>query len=119
MLFDLYGELLTDKQKEFFDLYYNEDLSLSEIAENEGITRQGVRDAIVRAENILRETEDKLGHLRKFGGLQAALESINEAALEIRRINADSYFSTPIDDRIRTIIEKTRDLSEAISEGTE
>lgn len=40
MLFDFYGELLTDRQKEFFDLYYNEDLSLSEIAENEGISRQ-------------------------------------------------------------------------------
>ena len=50
MLFDFYGELLTDRQKEFFDLYYNEDLSLSEIAENEGISRQGVRDVIVRAE---------------------------------------------------------------------
>ena len=46
MLFDFYGELLTDRQKEFFDLYYNEDLSLSEIAENEGISRQGVRDQV-------------------------------------------------------------------------
>ena len=55
MLFDFYGELLTDRQKEFFDLYYNEDLSLSEIAENEGISRQGVRDVIVRAEAILTE----------------------------------------------------------------
>ena len=42
MLFDFYGELLTDRQKEFYDLYYNEDLSLSEIAENYGISRQGV-----------------------------------------------------------------------------
>lgn len=41
MLFDFYGELLTDRQKEFYDLYYNEDLSLSEIAENYGISRQG------------------------------------------------------------------------------
>ena len=44
MLYDFYGELLTDRQKEFFDLYYNEDLSLAEIAENEGISRQGVLD---------------------------------------------------------------------------
>ena len=48
MLFDFYGELLTDRQKEFYDLYYNEDLSLSEIAENYGISRQGERDDIVR-----------------------------------------------------------------------
>ena len=55
MLFDFYGELLTDRQKEFYDLYYNEDLSLSEIAENYGISRQGVRDVIVRAENYMTE----------------------------------------------------------------
>ena len=46
MLFDFYGEILTERQKEFYDLYYNEDLSLGEIAENYGITRQGVRDVI-------------------------------------------------------------------------
>ncbi|MEI3305709.1 MAG: YlxM family DNA-binding protein [Dysosmobacter sp.] len=61
MLFDFYGELLTDRQKEFFDLYYNEDLSLAEIAENAGISRQGVRDVIVRAEGIMQEVEDKTG----------------------------------------------------------
>ena len=44
MLFDFYGEVLTPRQKEFFDLYYNEDLSLAEIAENYGISRQGVRN---------------------------------------------------------------------------
>ena len=44
MLFDFYGDMLTDRQKEFYDLYYNEDLSLGEIAENYNITRQGVRD---------------------------------------------------------------------------
>ena len=61
MLFDFYGELLTDRQKEFYDLYYNEDLSLSEIAENYGISRQGVRDVIVRAENYMTEIEDRRG----------------------------------------------------------
>ena len=50
MLFDFYGDLLTERQREFYDLYYNEDLSLAEIAENYGISRQGVRDVIVRAE---------------------------------------------------------------------
>ena len=53
LLYDFYGDVLTDRQKEFYDLYYNEDLSLAEIAENYGITRQGVRDVIVRAEAIL------------------------------------------------------------------
>ena len=49
MLYDFYGDLLTDRQKEFFDLYNKDDLSLSGIAENSGISRQGVRDVIVRA----------------------------------------------------------------------
>ena len=53
LLFDCYGGLLTDKQRELFDLHYNQDLSLGEIAENEGISRQGVHDAIGRAEAAL------------------------------------------------------------------
>ena len=63
LLFDFYGDLLTDRQKEFYDLYHNEDLSLAEIAENAGITRQGVRDVLVRAENTLEELEEKTGIL--------------------------------------------------------
>ena len=59
MLFDFYGDLLTDRQKEFYDLYYNEDLSLAEIAENYGISRQGVRDVIVRAEGVMQEIETR------------------------------------------------------------
>ena len=74
MLYDYYGELLTEKQKELFDLYYNEDLSLAEIAEHAGISRQGVRDAIVRSETILRDTEDKLGLVKKYGSYESKLE---------------------------------------------
>ena len=66
MLFDFYGDLLTDRQKEFYDLYYNEDLSLSEIAENYGISRQGVRDVIVRAEAAMDEIEEKTHLIRRF-----------------------------------------------------
>ena len=83
MLFDFYGELLTDRQKEFFDLYYNEDLSLSEIAENEGISRQGVRDVIVRAEAAMQEIEDKTG--------RGHLDAICDAAEEIRTLNYRQY----------------------------
>ena len=85
MLFDFYGELLTDRQKEFFDLYYNEDLSLSEIAENEGISRQGVRDVIVRAEAILSDLEDKTGLIKRFlamGKELAVLEQDAQAMLK-------------------------------------
>ena len=58
MLFDIYGELLTQTQKTMFDLYYNDDLSLSEVAENTGITRQGARDSIKRAEETLLSLEE-------------------------------------------------------------
>lgn len=88
MLFDFYGELLTDKQKELFDLYYNEDLSLSEIAEHAEITRQGVRDAIVRAETILRETEDQLKLVKKYAGQENKLQQVKQAAMYINTVNA-------------------------------
>mgnify|MGYP004732386427 CR=1 FL=1 len=88
MLFDFYGELLTDKQKELFDLYYNEDLSLTEIAEHAEISRQGVRDAIVRAETILRDIEDKVGLVKKYSGYENKLIQIREEASYIAKVNS-------------------------------
>ena len=61
MLLDFYGDLLTDKQREYFDLHYNSDLSLYEIAEQSGVSRQAVWDIIRRAEQSLREYENKTG----------------------------------------------------------
>jgi predicted DNA-binding protein YlxM (UPF0122 family) len=87
LLFDFYGELLTDKQRELFDLYYNEDLSLSEIAEHAGISRQGVRDAVVRGEALLRDAEDKLGFVRRYAGYDARLDQIAEAVGLIQQVN--------------------------------
>ena len=78
MLLDFYGELLTDKQRECFDLHYNEDLSLSEIAEQCGISRQGVWDNIRRAEASLQEIESKTGLIRRFSETQDALDVIAE-----------------------------------------
>ena len=60
-LLDFYGEVLTEKQREMLRQYYNDDLSLSEIGENFGITRQGARDAIKHGENALKELEEKVG----------------------------------------------------------
>ena len=91
MLFDFYGELLTDRQKEFFDLYYNEDLSLTEIAENAGISRQGVRDVIVRAEAAMQEIEDKTGIIRRFESQRPHLNAIEAAASEANTINYRRY----------------------------
>ena len=91
MLFDFYGELLTDRQKEFFDLYYNEDLSLSEIAENAGISRQGVRDVVVRAEAYMQEIEDKTGIIKRFEAQRPHLDAIEQAAEELNTINYRQY----------------------------
>jgi len=91
MLYDFYGELLTERQKEFFDLYYNEDLSLAEIAENAGISRQGVRDVIVRAEGVMQEVEDKTGLIRRFEAQRPHLDAIIAAANEIKTINYRQY----------------------------
>lgn len=87
MLYDFYGELLTDRQKEFFDYYYNDDLSLSEIAENAGISRQGVRDVIVRAEGIMQEFEDKTHLIRRFEQMRGRIDAICAAAEEIKTLN--------------------------------
>ena len=86
MLFDFYGDVLTDRQKEFYDLYYNEDLSLGEIAENYGITRQGVRDVIVRAEAALTELEDKTGLIKRFHTMRGQLEQMEQDAARMAEL---------------------------------
>ena len=109
MLFDFYGELLTEKQKELFDLYYNEDLSLSEIAEQAEISRQGVRDAIVRAETILRDTEDRLHLVRRYGGVEARVRKIAENAAYINQANV-RIKSYEIAGAVGEILTLTREL---------
>ena len=91
MLFDFYGELLTERQKEFYELYYDEDLSLSEIAENYGISRQGVRDVIVRAEAIMTDLEDKTGLMKRFMLMQQQVQAILDAAEKIQTVNYRQY----------------------------
>jgi len=85
MLFDFYGELLTDKQREYFDLHYNEDLSLAEIAEQTGISRQGVWDIIRRAETSLRAIEEKTGLIARFTERREAVFEIENCLWEIFR----------------------------------
>ena len=83
MLFDLYGELLTDRQRDCFDLYYNDDLSLSEIGEQFGITRQGIRDNILHAKELLKRFEEKTGMVRRFTEMQ---KQIDELETSIKRV---------------------------------
>lgn len=66
LLYDFYGPLLTERQQRFIELYYGNDYSLGEIAENYGVSRQAVHDTLKRAESILTNYENKLGLIDKF-----------------------------------------------------
>ncbi len=77
-LLDRYGGLLPEKQLRILDGYYNNDLSLSEIAENEGISRQGVSDFIKRGESQLYEFEEKLGYLKTLASLKTVADSVRK-----------------------------------------
>ena len=76
MLFDFYGDLLTDKQREYYDLHYMSDLSLFEIAEMQGTSRQAVWDILRRAEQTLRDIEAKTGLVARAMQRRAALAEI-------------------------------------------
>ena len=79
-LLSVYGNILTDKQKDAVELYYNCDMSLSEIASELGISRQGVRDTLTRAESTLREMEEKLGFMSKSENLLQRLRVLENGA---------------------------------------
>ena len=109
MLFDFYGDVLTDRQKEFYDLYYNEDLSLGEIAENYGITRQGVRDVIVRAEAVLTELEDKTKLIKRFHTMRAQLEQVHKDACRMVELTVQMDSA-----ELETLALRVRDTADAL-----
>ena len=100
ILCQIYGKLLTEKQYEFIDDYYNNDLSLSEIAENNNITRQAVRDVIKKGENKLFEFEEKLLIMKKMQKQEKQIQSIIE---ELNKIN-----DTSSDKKIEKILDNVR-----------
>ena len=111
LLFDFYGETLTEKQRELFALYYNEDLSLAEIAEHAGITRQGVRDSIKRAEHALREMEEKLGLVARYGGTERCAEELMRECERLRAVNADTLHSSEAEEiasRMASLLDQLR-----------
>lgn len=85
LLFDFYHNMLTDKQADVIDLYYNNDLSLAEISEHLLITRQGVRDAIKRAEMIMKDAEENLGIAKRYIVIKTAAEKILKEIEEIEK----------------------------------
>ena len=110
MLIDFYGDLLAPKMRDALELYYNEDLSLSEIAEHMKITRQGVRDNIKRGEQFLNETESRLGFFRRYSGLEEQMEQIRNLALNICEFNQRHQKSPEIDQFSKDIVAITKDF---------
>ena len=103
MLFDFYGELLTAKQRNYFHLHYNEDLSLSEIAEQEGISRQGVWDIIRRAEEALKKKEAKIGLVGRYEAQRQRAAALEQDMAELLPLTEG----------------RSRELAERISRGIE
>ena len=103
LLFDFYGQLLTEKQIEIVDMYYNNDLSLGEISEQQGISRQGVYDTLKRAERTLYQYEEKLGLVDRFLKQKQNMEKIIEMLEEL--ITEDGYDRKNIKDKLNEIKE--------------
>lgn len=86
LLYDYYGDLLTDRQKECFEMRYYQDLSLGEIGQELGISRQGVHENLSRAEALLRNMETKTGCVSRDRACRKAANAILEAADQLRQI---------------------------------
>lgn len=98
MLYDFYGELLTEHQKRVYGDVVNNDMSYSEIAKESNISRQGVYDMIKRCDKILEEYEAKLMLVHKFMSAQEQVRKIKEDADELKRLNSDEKLAGIIDD---------------------
>ena len=107
LLFDYYGDLLTERQKMCFDLRHNQDPSLAEIAEELQVSRQGVHDNLSRAEALLRNMEEKTGCVRRDLACRKAMETIVAAAKTLERKDDAS-----VRDLAKTILSAAQGLEE-------
>ena len=98
ILLEIYGNLLTEKQRTLLENYYNNDLSLSEIAENEQITRQAVRDNLKKGENKLFEYEEKLGIMRKTNEQEEQIAKVLSELTKIESKMTDKQIAKVLED---------------------
>ena len=98
LLLDYYGGMLTDKQRDCFDMRYNQDLSLGEIGEALGVSRQAVCDNLTRTEALLRRMEENIGCVRRSLTTREVVQEILEAAEELRKTSDPAV--SPLADRI-------------------
>ncbi|MBE6897241.1 MAG: DNA-binding protein [Ruminococcaceae bacterium] len=113
LLLDLYGNILTEKQKQTMDLYFQQDYSLSEISEQLSITRQAVRDSLLRAETTLFDTDARLGLLEKFNNMRQTLVVSYENAAYIKDFAQRKYLPSEIIDKLNEIMDSA---SESLGE---
>lgn len=112
VLLDFYGDLLTEKQAQALELYYNEDLSLAEIAEPLGISRQGVRDSIKRGEKQLYDLEETLGLSKRFKDVKNDIVEIRSMFDEVQ-----TYIKTYVhSDKLSAAVEKIAGRLSSITE---
>lgn len=107
LLLDYYGELLTERQRLCFDMRYNQDLSLGEIAQELQVSRQGVHDNLSRAEALLRNMEEKTGCVRRSLQCRRAAKMILTAAEPL-----EAYADEQVSHLARQIIAAARELEE-------
>ena len=98
LLLDYYGGMLTDKQRDCFDMRYNQDLSLGEIAQELGVSRQAVNDNLTRTEALLRRMEENIGCVRRSLTTRKAVQEIPKAAEELRKTSDPAV--SPLAERI-------------------
>ena len=110
LLLDFYGELLSEKVRRATELYYNDDLSLSEVAEDMGITRQGVRDLIKRAEGNLYGYEQKLGLYKRFLEMQKGLGTLKDSLVKTKSLLDNNTDRSEIDKEISDMIDLVDEL---------
>ena len=111
LLFGFYKNLLTVRQADTVDLYYNEDLSLAEIGEELGISRQGVRDNLKRAEQLLYDAEEKLGLAKRFIEIRGKLGEIDIMIKEIEGLAEANRLPADIRKKINAVLETLSDIN--------
>lgn len=97
ILLSLYGNLLTKTQKKYMESYYNEDLSLSEIGDNENITRQAVRTILVKSKSKLYEYEAKLKFMQKETKIKNIIETLNKTKLDEKQTKLIEKLNNQLD----------------------
>ena len=108
LLLDFYGDILSDRQKDMLDMYYNDDFSLSEVADAFSISRQGVRSVLKKGENILFEMEDKLHLAKRFLDMKLKSSEIADQLEKInKKINDDCISS-----KIHILIKEIKEMAD-------